>query len=63
MASSCAKGSLDWTLGRIYSWEGQLGIGTLWTIMDYHGLLTEMTKSLSLDIFKGCVDMALRDMV
>lgn len=52
-ASSCARGGLDW-IRRNFFMER---VGRLWD-----GLLGMVVESPSLEIFKGHVNMALRDM-
>jgi len=54
MASSCARGSSGWMLGKIPSQR---------VVMQWHRLPREVVESSSLEAFKKHVDMALRDVV
>ena len=57
MASSCARGSSAWISEEIFSMKKWSSIGT--------GCPGEVMESLSLEVFKKCVDFqaALRDVV
>jgi len=55
MASSCVRGGLDWVLGKVYSPKR---VTKCWK-----RLPREVVEAPSLEVFKRCVDLALRDMV
>jgi len=52
MASSCVRRGLDWISGKISLLKEWSGVGT-----------REVVESLSLEVFKKSVDVALQDMV
>lgn len=52
MASSCVIGGLDRVLGKVSSWKGLSSPGTV---------PRAVVERPSLKVFKGCVDVALRD--
>jgi len=54
MASRYTRGGLDWVLGKISS---------LIVLNHWNRLPSEVVELLSLEVFKRCVDVALKDVV
>ena len=53
MPSSCTRGGSGWILGNISSQKG--------AVKQWHRLLSEVVESPSLEVFKKCVDVTLKD--